>query len=113
TDAQTGAFSRLEGKLKLTRKAYNDVAVSEGKTSEQAIKLRKEIKKLEKQLDVTGKSAGSAGKRIGGIRTQIRGLGPAAAGIASSFLIFSELPQALADINSGRVLSSFLRNKGL
>lgn len=101
TDAQTGAYTRLTGRLNVLKKAYQDVSVTEGKTSDQAKKLRKEITALEKQLGKTSKAATKASGRIGGIRTQLRGLGGGFTNLASSFIIFSELPQALTEINEG------------
>jgi len=101
TEKQTGAFQRATGKLNVLKNAYKDVVLEQGKTSKGAIKLKKDIDKLERSLKNAGSAASKSGKRIGGMRTQLRGLGGPLAGLASGFLIFSELPQALSAINDG------------
>ncbi len=101
TEKQTGAFTRMTGKLDILKRSYKDIVVAQGSTSKGAKILKKDIDRLEKSLKSAGNSAKKSGKRIGGIQTQIRGLGPAAAGLASGFLIFSELPQILDSVGEG------------
>lgn len=109
TDKQTGAFTRMTGKLNILKKEYKDIVITQGATSKGAIKLRKEIDRLERSLKKAGDTGKQAGKRIGGINRQIRNLGPAFAGLATGFLVFSELPQVLGDINEGlRDFGAFL-----
>jgi hypothetical protein len=98
TDQQTGAFTRLNGRLGVLRKTYKDVAVTQGATSKEAVRLRKEIDKLEKSLKQADATTQRAGTRIGGLRSQVRNLGPAFAGIASGFIAFAEIPQAIENL---------------
>jgi hypothetical protein len=100
TEEQAGAFQRLEGRAKVLRRAYRDVATAQGANTEEAKKLQKELRKVEKQLkDVSGQAQRS-GRRIGGLRTQLRGLGPAFEGIAAGFFVFLEIPAIIEDVTA-------------
>ena len=98
TDAQTGAFTRLEGKAKVLRKAYKDVATESGKNSKEAKILKRELDKVEAQLKKVSNTADKAQKRFRSFKDSARGLGGAFGGIANAFIAFDALPGVIAGV---------------
>jgi len=48
TEKQTGAFTRMTGKLNILKRSYKDIVVAQGSTSKGAKILKKDIDRLEK-----------------------------------------------------------------